>query len=193
MQKPAYSQSIVEQARFIDDFSTFMNSVGDCWIGGGWCASLITERLQREHGGVDLCAESSNREDILDYLLDNGFSIRAQTKNKLIANKDDLRAYIVLMDYANGCFMFSTEKFYKNIRVPKEFFRRHEGSIEDLGLAAITLTPALFVSSKKAYGSHMRDKDLSDIRAVEAKLAEEGMEKERELYEKESRELLAYR
>jgi len=205
MEEKAYSEFVIDQARFIDDFSTFMNGVGDYWVGGGWGASLICGKVQREHVGVDVCTESSYKNDVLDFLLDNKFTIKAETENKLVALKGDLKAYIVLMDYDNGCYTFSTEKFYNNIRVPTDFFRRFEGRIEkidkeffegalrDVTLDANTLTPALFITSKKAYGKQMRDKDIADIKAVEARLQEEGMEKEKELYESECKELLAYK
>jgi hypothetical protein len=207
MEKKAYSDSVIAQAKFIDDFSRFMNSVGDYWVGGGWCASLISGKMQREHCGVDVCTESTYKEDVLDYLLNNNFMIKAKTKNKLVAINDitGVKAYLVMMDYDNGCFTFSTEKFYKNLRVPEEFFRRFEGRIQNIDkefvdghwssvtLGANTLTPALFIASKKAYGKQMRDKDISDIKAVEEKLNEKDMEDEKEIYEKESKKLLAYR
>ncbi|MFQ6009878.1 MAG: hypothetical protein ACE5J7_02040, partial [Candidatus Aenigmatarchaeota archaeon] len=135
------------------------------------------------------------KEDVVNYLLDEKFSLEMPTESKLVARNDDVRAYIVFMDYDDGCYTFSTEKFYKNMRIPVRFFRQHEGKVPQVkikkkALEFPCLTPALLYVSKQAYKDEMRPKDKKDLKSIVDKVEKSYTEEEKEKFYEETKELM---
>ena len=166
-------------------------------MAGGWCLSGITKKLQRNHSGPDIAVPSSLKKDIVIYLLDEEFNIEKTAKNKLVAKRDNVRLYMVMMDFEDGDYTFSTENFYKDMRIPTRFFRQYRGRVPEIktkdgDLEFPTLTPALFYISKIIYGENMRDRDMEDVTALEKFLLKPEMNEEREAHYKEREDLRNY-
>ncbi len=157
------SELTEKQLSLLREFAEEMKNI-EYWIGGGYGVDGIAGRITREHGDIDIIIPIEMTPQITDFFQRRLYDVSEKHKN-LQAKKGDVKVDIVRLETEGGCYMFSTERFFKNIKIPKNLYGTRKCRIGDVEYNSLDST--LLLASKLININQAREADKEDVKLLE--------------------------